>query len=130
MRLKLTASDGRQRLTDCAHTEGVLRIVMSIPSPKAEPLKLWLASLGKQAIDEAENPELTFERMAEIYRAKGHDDKWIKDRIQYITTRNELTDEWKNRGVKEGQEYGILTAVIAKGTFGLTPSEHGKFKGL
>ncbi len=130
VRLKLTASDGRQRLTDCAHTEGVLRIVMSIPSPKAEPLKLWLASLGKQAIDEAENPELSFERMTEIYRAKGHDDNWIKDRIQSITTRNELTDEWKNRGVKEGQEYGILTAVIAKGTFGLTPSEHGKYKGL
>ena len=130
LQLKLPAADGKRYKTDCAHTEGVLRIVMSIPSPKAEPLKLWLASLGKQAIDEAENPELTFERMAEIYRAKGHDDKWIKDRIQYITTRNELTDEWKNRGVKEGQEYGILTAVIAKGTFGLTPSEHGKFKGL
>ena len=92
--------------------------------------QLWLASLGKQAIDEAENPELSFERMAEIYRAKGHDDKWIKDRIQSIATRHELTDEWKNRGVKEGQEYGILTAVIAKGTFGLTPNEHGKYKGL
>ena len=130
VRLKLTASDGRKRLTDCANTEGILRIAMSVPSPKAEPLRLWLAEVGKQAIEEAENPELSFERMAEIYRAKGHNELWIKERIQSITTRNELTDEWKARGVKEGQEYGILTATIAKGAFGLTPSEHGKLKGL
>lgn len=128
--LKLTATDGKQRLTDCANTEGVLRIVMSVPSPKAEPLKLWLAEQGKRAIDEAENPELSFERMTEIYRAKGHTDKWIKERIQSITTRKQLTDEWKQRGVKEGQEYSILTATITKGTFGLTPSEHAKLKGL
>ena len=128
--LKLEASDGKHYATDCANTEGVLRIVMSVPSPKAEPLKLWLAAQGKRAIDETENPELSFDRMTEIYRAKGHTDKWIKERIQSITTRKQLTDEWKQRGVKEGQEYSILTATIAKGAFGLSPSEHSKLKGL
>lgn len=129
-RLKLMSSDGKNYLTDCANTEGVLRILMSVPSPKVEPLKLWLAEQGKRAIDEAENPELSYERMAEIYKAKGHDAVWIKERLQSISTRNELTEEWKNRGVKEGQEYSILTATIAKGTFGLTPSEHAQVKGL
>ena len=128
--LKLKAADGKFYKTDCANTEGVLRIVMSVPSPKAEPFKLWMASLGKQAIDENENPELTYERMMELYRAKGYSEEWIKERMQSITTRKALTDEWKNRGVKEGQEYSILTATIAKGTFGLTPSEHGRLKGL
>ncbi len=128
--LKLTASDGRQRLTDCANTEGVLRIVMSVPSPKAEPLKLWMASLGKQAIEETENPEILTERQAEIYRAKGYTEEWIKERLQSINTRKLLTDEWKNRGVKEGQEYALLTAIIAKGTFGITPTEHKDIKGL
>ena len=126
--LKLEASDGKHYATDCANTEGVLRIVMSVPSPKAEPLKLWLAAQGKRAIDETEDPELSFDRMTEIYRAKGHTNKWIKERIQSITTRKQLTDEWKQRGVKEGQEYSILTATIAKGAFGLSPSEHSKFK--
>jgi DNA-damage-inducible protein D len=128
--LKLTASDGRKRLTDCANKEGILRIVMSVPSHKAEPLKLWLAQVGAERIQETENPELTFERMAEIYRTKGRTDEWIRERMQSITTRKQLTDEWKMRGVKEGHEYGILTATIAKGTFGLTPSEHSQFKGL
>lgn len=128
--LKLTASDGRQRATDCANTEGVFRIIMSVPSPKAEPLKLWLASLGKQAIDEAENPELLSERQAELYKAKGYSNEWVKRRMQTIETRKELTDEWKQRGVKEHQEYAILTATIARGTFGLTPSEHKDLKGL
>jgi DNA-damage-inducible protein D len=128
--LKLLASDGRQRLTDCANTEGLFRIIMSVPSPKAEPLKLWLASLGKQAIDEAEDPELLTERQAELYKAKGYSDEWIKRRMQTIETRKELTDEWKQRGVKENQEYAILTAAIAKGTFGLTPNEHKDLKGL
>ena len=103
---------------------------MSVPSPKVEPLKLWLASLGKQAIDETENPELLTERQAELYRAKGYSEEWIKRRVQTIETRKELTDEWKQRGVKEGQEYSILTATIAKGTFGLTPTEHKDLKGL
>jgi prophage antirepressor-like protein len=128
--LKLMALDGRQRSTDCANTEGVFRIIMSVPSPKAEPLKLWLASLGKQAIDEAENPELLSERQAELYKAKGYSDEWVKRRMQTIETRKELTDEWKQRGVKENQEYAILTATIAKGTFGLTPNEHKDLKGL
>jgi prophage antirepressor-like protein len=129
-RLKLLAADGKMRSTDCANTEGVFRIIMSVPSPKAEPLKLWLASLGKQAIDEAENPELLSERQAELYKAKGYSDEWVKRRMQTIETRKELTDEWKQRGVKEHQEYAILTATIAKGTFGLTPSEHKDLKGL
>ena len=129
-RLKLKSNDGKNYLTDCANTEGVLRIVMSVPSPKVEPLKLWLAQMGKQAIDEAENPELLTERQAEIYKAKGYPDEWIKRRVQSIETRKMLTDEWKNRGVKEGEEYAILTATIAKGTFGVTPSEHSKLKGL
>jgi DNA-damage-inducible protein D len=128
--LKLTASDGRKRLTDCANTEGVFRIIMSVPSPKAEPLKMWLAQEGKRAIDEAENPELLTERQAELYRAKGYTEEWIGRRVQTIETRKELTDEWKLRGVKENQEYAILTATIAKGTFGLTPSEHKDLKGL
>ena len=128
--LKLTASDGRNRLTDCANTEGVFRILMSVPSPKAEPLKLWLAGLGKQAIDEAENPELLTARQAELYKAKGYPDEWITRRVQTIETRKELTDEWQQRGVKENQEYAVLTATIAKGTFGMTPSEHKKLKGL
>jgi DNA-damage-inducible protein D len=130
MQLKLTSKDGKKYKTDCANTEGVLRIAMSVPSPKAEPLKLWLAEQGKRTIEETENPELGFERLAEMYKLKGRSDEWIKRRMQSIDTRKELTDEWKIRGVKEGQEYSILTATIAKGTFGLTPSEHSKLKGL
>ena len=129
-KLKLKGIDGKSYLTDCANTEGVFRILMSVPSPKAEPFKLWLANLGKQAIDEAENPELLTERQAELYKAKGYSAEWIKRRMQTIETRKELTDEWKQRGVKENQEYAILTATIAKGTFGLTPSEHKELKGL
>lgn len=130
LKLKLLAPDGKMRPTDCANTEGIFRIIMSVPSFKAEPLKLWLANLGKQAIDEAENPELLTERQAELYKAKGYSAEWIKRRMQTIETRKELTDEWKQRGVKEHQEYAILTATIAKGTFGLTPSEHKELKGL
>lgn len=128
--LKLTASDGRQRLTDCANTQGILRIVMSVPSPKAEPLKLWLAQVGTERIEETENPEIGFERLRNIYRAKGYPDEWIENRLKSIDIRKQLTDEWKNRGVKEGQEFSILTAVIAKKTFGVTPSEHAQHKGL
>jgi DNA-damage-inducible protein D len=128
--LKLVASDGRQRLTDCANTEGVFRILMSVPSPKAEPFKLWLAATGKQVLDETENPELLTERQAELYRAKGYSEEWIGRRVQTIETRKALTDEWQQRGVKENQEYAILTATIAKGTFGMTPNEHKEVKGL
>ncbi|MBL7816106.1 MAG: phage antirepressor protein [Saprospiraceae bacterium] len=130
MQLKMTASDGRMRLTDCTHTEGVLRIAMSVPSPKAEPLKQWLAQVGRERIEETESPELLTEKQAELYRAKGYPEEWIKQRVQTIQTRNQLTTEWKNRGVVEGQEYSILTATIAKGTFGLTPKEHSELKGL
>jgi DNA-damage-inducible protein D len=130
VKLKLLGQDGKNYPSDCANTEGVLRIVMSVPSPKAEPLKLWLAQVGTERIQETENPELLTERQAELYRAKGYPEEWISRRVQTIETRNQLTAEWKNRGVKEGQEYGILTATIAKGTFGLTPSEHSDLKGL
>ena len=129
-KLKLVGQDGKARPSDCANTEGILRIVMSVPSPKAEPLKLWLAKVGNEYIQETENPELSFERMTEIYRAKGRSDEWIKERLQSISTLKLLTDEWKTRGVQEGQEFSILTATISKGTFGLTPTEHGQLKGL
>jgi DNA-damage-inducible protein D len=128
--LKMVSKDGRQRLTDCANTEGVLRIVMSVPSPKAEPVKQWLAGLGAQDLAETADPELGFERLQELYKAKGYSDEWISRRLKSIEIRKELTDEWKNRGVKEGQEYAVLTAEIAKATFGVSPSEHSKLKGL
>lgn len=130
VRLNLPRKDGKNYPSDCVHTEAVFRLIMSVASPKAEPLKLWLASLGKQALDEAENPELLTERQAELYRAKGYPEEWIGRRVQTIETRKALTDEWQQRGVKENQEYAILTATIAKGTFGLTPSEHKEVKGL
>jgi DNA-damage-inducible protein D len=129
-KLKMKGIDGKNYPTDCANTEGVFRIVISVPSPKAEPFKVWLANLGNQAIDEAENPELLTERQAELYRAKGYTEEWIGRRVQTIETRKALTDEWKARGVEENQEFSILTATIAKGTFGLTPSEHKEAKGL
>jgi DNA-damage-inducible protein D len=130
VQLKLAASDGRQRLTDCANTKGVLRIIMSVPSPKAEPLKMWLAEQGERTIEETENPELLTQRQIELYKAKGYPDEWIKERISSIETRNLLTEEWQQRGVKEGREYSILTAIIAKGTFDVTPTEHREIKGL
>lgn len=128
--LKLPATDGRQRLTDCANTKGVLRIIMSVPSPKAEPLKMWLAEQGERTIEETENPELLTQRQIELYKTKGYPDEWIKERISSIETRNLLTEEWQQRGVKEGREYSILTAIIAKGTFDVTPTEHREIKGL
>lgn len=130
VKLKLKGQDGKSYPSDCANTEGLFRIIMSVPSPKAEPLRMWLAEQGKRAIDEAENPELLSERQAELYRAKGYTEEWIMRRVQSIEARNRLTDEWKKRGVTENKEYSILTAVIAKGTFGLTPSEHKELKGL
>jgi hypothetical protein len=116
--------------TDCANTEGMLRIIQSIPSPKAEPFKRWLAEVGAERLDEIENPELAAERLRQIYRAKGYSDDWIERRLQSIVTRNELTDEWQNRQVQAGREVAILTAEIAKATFGMTPSEHKKLKQL
>jgi DNA-damage-inducible protein D len=128
--LKLAGSDGKKYKTDCANTEGVLRIIMSVPSPKAEPLRLWLAENGRQTLIETENPEVGIDRLTEIYRAKGYNNEWIERRLKSIEVRKELTDEWKQRDVKEGQEFSILTAAIAKETFGLNPSEHSKLKGL
>jgi DNA-damage-inducible protein D len=128
--LKMEAHDGKMRLTDAASTEGILRIILSIPSPKAEPFKLWLAQVGTERIEEIENPEIGFERLKEFYQTKGYSDDWIETRLKSIEIRKQLTEEWKNRNVKEGTEYSILTAEISKATFGMTPSEYQKFKGL
>jgi DNA-damage-inducible protein D len=128
--LKMAATDGKIRATDAADREGIFRIMMSVPSPKAEPFKLWLAQIGNEHIEEIGDPELGFDRLKGIYEAKGYPKEWIERRMQTIEVRKQLTDEWKNRGVKEGQDYAILTAEIAKATFGLTPSEHSKLKGL
>lgn len=125
----LSISAGTRKII-CSNTEGVFRVVMSVPSPKAEPLKLWLAQVGKDRIEEVENPELAYERTREMYKAKGYPEDWIGYREKSIKTRKELTEEWKNRDVKEGQEFSILTATIAKRTFGLTPKEHSEYKGL
>lgn len=129
-KVKFKGMDGKNYPSDAANTEGVFRIIMSVPSPKAEPLKLWLAEQGKRTLDETENPELLTERQAELYRAKGYSDEWIDVRLKSIDIRKKLTDEWKDRGVKEGIEYSILTAEISKATFGMTPSEYQKFKKL
>lgn len=128
--LKMTANDGKNRLTEVANTEGIFRIIMSIPSPKAEPFKLWFAQLGKERIDEIENPELAAERARGYYKAMGYDDAWIEMRMKTIEVRGELTDEWKGRGVQEGREYAILTAEISKATFGMTPTEYKDLKSL
>jgi len=128
--LKMQAADGRMHLTDVADVNQLLRLIQSIPSPKAEPFKLWLAKVGQERLEEIENPELTQHRMREIYKAKGYSDEWIEKRIRGIAVRDELTGEWKKRGVKEGLEYAILTSEISKATFGLTPSDYKKFKGL
>ena len=118
--LKLEAPDGKQRLTDCANTEGLFRIIQSIPSPKAEPFKRWLAQVGYERVKEIENPELASARARALYQAKGYPQAWIEKRLRSIAVRGELTDEWKARGVEEGKEYAILTAEITRATFGVT----------
>lgn len=128
--LKLKAPDGKQRNTDCANTEGILRIIQSIPSPKAEPFKRWLAKVGYERIEEIENPELAQERMKKIYEQKGYSKDWIDKRLRGIAVRQNLTDEWKERGIKEHRDYAILTAEISKATFGITPSEYKNLKNL
>ncbi len=128
--LKLPSADGKQYQTDCANTESLFRIIQSIPSPKAEPFKLWLAKVGYDRIKEIGNPELAQKRMKEIYKAKGYSDDWIEKRARGIAIRDELTDEWRKRGVKTDTEYAILTAEISKATFGMTPDEYKIFKGL
>ena len=128
--LKMTAADGKQRLTDVADTEQLLRLIQSIPSPKAEPFKLWLAQVGYERLEEIENPELAAKRTREIYEQKGYSEEWIEKRMRGIAVRDELTDEWKKRGVKEQKEFAILTAEISKATFGMTPAEYKDFKTL
>lgn len=128
--LKLVAPDGKKRVTDCANTEGLFRIIQSIPSPKAEPFKRWLAKVGYERVQEIEDPELATKRTKALYRAKGYSEAWIEKRMRGIAVRAELTDEWKRRGVKERPEYAILTAEISKAAFGMTPSEYKKHKGL
>ncbi len=128
--LKLEASDGKKYETDCADTEGVFRIIQSIPSPKAEPFKRWLAKVGYERVQEIENPELATKRTRMLYKLKGYSEGWIEKRMRGIAIREELTDEWKNRGAKDRQNYEILMAEISKATFGVTPSEYKKLKGL
>ena len=128
--LKMQAIDGKMRLTDVADSKQLLRIIQSIPSPKAEPFKLWLAQVGADRLEEIENPELATKRTRELYKAKGYPEDWIEKRMRSIAIREELTDEWTQHGIKEKKEYSILTAEISKATFGLTPSEYKEVKGL
>ncbi len=128
--LKLVSTDGKSRATDCADTETLFRIIQSVPSPKAEPFKRWLAKVGYERIQEIEDPELATKRTRALYKAKGYPDDWIEKRMRSIAIREELTDEWKGRGVKEQKDYTILTAEISKAAFGITPSEYKKIKGL
>jgi DNA-damage-inducible protein D len=128
--VEMIAPDGKKRKIQAADVEGLLRIIQSIPSPKAEPFKRWLAKVGYERLEEIENPELAQKRIREIYLAKGYSDEWIEKRIRGIAVRDDLTNEWKNRGVKEQTEFAILTAEISKATFGMTPSEYKSFKNL
>lgn len=128
--LKLTSTDGKKYLTDCADTETMLRIVQSIPSPKAEPFKRWLARVGYERVQEIEDPELATKRTRFLYKTKGYPNSWIEKRVRGIYIREDLTDEWRKRQIRLEKEYAILTAEISKATFGMTPSEYKKFKGL
>ena len=128
--LALQAPDGKMRETNCANTEGLFRIIQSIPSPKAEPFKRWLAQVGYERVKEIENPELASARARELYQAKGYPKAWIEKRLRSISVRGELTDEWKARGVAVGKEYSLLTAEIARATFGVNPTEHSQIKNL
>ncbi len=127
--LEVDTAGGRQML-QCWNTEGLFRLVQSIPSPKAEPFKRWLAKVGHERVQEIEDPELATKRTRALYQAKGYSDDWIEKRMRSIAIRDELTDEWKKRGVKEQREYAILTAEISKAAFGLTPTEYAEFKRL
>lgn len=128
--LKMTASDGKKRLTDVADTEQLLRIIQSIPSPKAEPFKLWLAQVGRERIEETIDPELTIDRALETYLKKGYPREWINQRLQAIQVRKELTDEWDARGVRKGMEYAILTDEISRAWSGLSTRQYKSLKGL
>lgn len=130
VQLKMISSDGKRYITDCADAKGLLRIIQTISSPKAEPFKQWLAQVGSDRLDEIENPELASQRSRELYKLKGYPEDWIEKRMRSIAIREELTEEWKNRGIKKQIEYSILTAEISKATFGLTPSQYKKLKRL
>ena len=127
--LKIETAGGKQKM-NCANTEGIFRIIQSIPSIKAEPFKRWLAKVGYERVKEIEDPELATKRTRMLYKAKGYDEAWIDKRMRGIVVRETLTDEWKNRGMKQDKEYSILTAEISKATFGMTPSQYKKFKNL
>lgn len=128
--LKLKAADGKMRESDVADMQGIFRIIQSVPSPKAEPFKMWLAEVGKERLDEIVDPELTIERALETYLRKGYSREWINQRLQAIQVRKELTDSWQEHGVKEGLEYAILTNEISKAWSGMTTREYKDFKGL
>ena len=128
--LKMQSSDGKYYKTDCLDTKGVLRLVQSIPSPKAEPFKMWLAKVGSERLDEIADPEKAIMRAADFYRSKGYTDGWINQRLQTIEMRKKLTDEWQERGVKEGAEYAILTDEMTKAWSGMSVKEYKKLKGL
>lgn len=128
--LKMTAQDGKLRETDTLDTKGILRLIQSIPSPKAEPFKLWLASLGKERIDEVFDPEIAINRSINYYRKRGYDDTWIESRLKGILNRNKLTDVWKENGITDSIEYAILTNTIYKGWSNMTSKEYKEYKGL
>lgn len=130
VQFKLSAPDGKLRMTDCADAKTMLRIIQSVPSKKAEPFKQWLAQVGQERLEEIENPALAQQRAKELYKAKGYPEDWIEKRLRTKAVRDELTDEWNERGIKAGLEYSILTAEISRATFGLSPSEYKKLKGL
>jgi hypothetical protein len=130
VQLKLPSADGKQRLTDVADTETLLRIIQSVPSPKAEPIKQWLAQVGAERLRERANPALEADRLRREYRRLGYADEWINARLEHIVTRTELTTEWRERGAEEGREFAILTDVLNQGTFGLTTSDHKQVKGI
>jgi DNA-damage-inducible protein D len=130
VQLKMPSADGKSYKTDCVHTEAAFRIIQSIPSPRAEPFKRWLAEVGYQRVQEIENPELAQQRMRSLYQQKGYSEDWIEKRVRGIAVRDELTGEWQKRGITDHSDFSILTAEISKATFGLTPGQYKKLKGL
>ena len=128
--LKMLAADGKMRMTDVADTEQLFRLVQSIPSPKAEPFKIWLASLGRERLEEVDDPEIGIDRMLEYYHRKGYSESWINQRLKSIEVRKELTDEWERRGIKKGTEYATLTDIITQGWSGMTTRQYKQYKGL
>ena len=130
VQLKLPAKDGKNYKTDCVNAKSAFRLIQSIPSKKAEPFKMWLAKIGAERIEEIENPELAQERMKELYEKKGYPKDWIDKRLRGIAIRQNLTDEWKERGIEEQRDYAILTSEISKATFGMTPGEYKNHKNL